>query len=61
MTGKKSFLGIRRRIWVWSAITLAFCAFVYAMRVPPTPNAFDQTGAQVPNKLRSSWGVEHPL
>jgi hypothetical protein len=61
MTGKKPFLGIGRRTWVWTGIVLAFCAFMYAMRVPPTPNDFDQSGAQIPNKLRSSWGVEHPL
>jgi len=61
MTGRKPFLGIGRRTWILAAILVAFSAFVYTIRVPQTPNAFDQPGAEQPNRLRSPWGVENPL
>jgi len=57
----RRFLGISGRYWVITGIVLGLCFSIYEVSNPVTPNAFDQPGAQIPNKLRSSWGVQHPL
>ncbi|HVA15757.1 MAG TPA: hypothetical protein VNF99_21095 [Stellaceae bacterium] len=54
-------MGISGRYWVITGIVLGLCFSIYEVSNPVTPNAFDQPGAQIPNKLRSSWGVQHPL
>jgi hypothetical protein len=53
--------GMTIRAWLGVAALLMFCVLVYEGRRPQTPNAFDQPGAQSPNRLRSSWGVENPI
>ena len=58
---ERRFLGISGRYWVITGIVLGLCFTIYEARTPMTPNAFDQPGAQIPNRLRSPWGVEHPL
>jgi hypothetical protein len=58
----RHFLGVSWRYWVISGIVLGACLSIYeANHALTTPNAFDQPGAQSPNKLRSPWGVEKPL
>ena len=57
----RRFLGISGRYWAIAGIVLGLCLSIYEARTPMTPNAFDQPGAQIPNRLRSSWGVEKPL
>ena len=54
-------LGISGRYWVIAGIALGFCLTIYELRDPITPNAFDQPAAQIPNHLRSPWGVKNPL
>jgi hypothetical protein len=34
---------------------------LYGLLHPSPPSAFDRPEAQIPNKLRSSWGVPNPL
>jgi hypothetical protein len=58
----RRFLGLSWRYWIISGIVLGACLSIYeANHALTTPNAFDQPGAQSPNKLRSSWGVQNPL
>ena len=57
----RRFLGISGRNWIIAGIALGFCLSVYEFSNPVTPNAFSQPGAQVPNHLRSPWGVKNPL
>lgn len=57
----RRFLGIRGRLWVITGIVLGLCLSIYEVSSPVGPNAFDQPGAQVPNKLRSPWGVKNPI
>ncbi|HEV8014846.1 MAG TPA: hypothetical protein VGP48_04915 [Stellaceae bacterium] len=58
----RCFLGVSWRYWVVSGIVLGLCLSIYeADHAMMAPTAFDQPGAQVPNKLRSSWGVQNPL
>ena len=58
----RRFLGVSWRYWVISGIVLGLCLSIYeADHAMMAPTAFDQPGAQVPNKLRSSWGVQNPL
>jgi hypothetical protein len=57
----RRFLGISGRYWVIAGIVLGLCFSIYAARTPMTPNAFDDPAAQIPNRLRSPWGVEKPL
>ena len=50
------------RYWVIGGIVLGLCLSIYeADHAMMAPTAFDQPGAQQPNKLRSSWGVQNPL
>ena len=58
---ERRFLGISGRYWIITVIVLGLCAGIYAISNPVTPNAFDQPGAQVPNQLRSPWGVKNPI
>ena len=58
---ERRFLGVRGRYWVITGIVLGLCLSIYEVSGPTTPNAFDQPGAQVPNQLRSPWGVKNPL
>jgi hypothetical protein len=57
----KRYLGISGRYWVITGIVLGLCLSIYEVSNPVSPNAFDQPGAQVPNQLRSPWGVKNPL
>ncbi|HLI22801.1 MAG TPA: hypothetical protein VKV32_16890 [Stellaceae bacterium] len=57
----RRFLGISGRYWVISGIVLGVCLSIYEVSGPISPDAFDQPGAQVPNQLRSPWGVKNPL
>ena len=54
-------MGVAIRYWITIAVLLVFSFGIYEVRTPATPNAFDQPGAQVPNKLRSLWGASNPL
>lgn len=58
---EQRFLGVRGRYWVITGIVLGLCVSIYEASGPVTPNAFNQPGAQVPNQLRSPWGVKNPL
>ena len=44
-----------------TGIVVGLCFTIYEMSNPVTPNAFDQPGAQIPNQLRSPWGVKNPI
>jgi hypothetical protein len=57
----RRYLGISGRYWVITGIVLGLCLSIYEVSNPVTPNAFDQPGAQIPNQLRSPWGVKNPL
>jgi hypothetical protein len=57
----RRILGISGRYWVIAGIALGFCFSIYELRNPITPNAFDRPAAQIPNQLRSPWGVKNPL
>jgi hypothetical protein len=57
----KRYLGISGRYWVITGIVLGLCLSIYEVSNPVSPNAFDQPGAQIPNQLRSPWGVKNPL
>lgn len=54
-------MGISGRYWVITGIVLGLCLSIYEVSGPVSPNAFTQPGAQVPNQLRSPWGVKNPL
>ncbi len=58
---ERRFLGLTPRSWIFTGLVLALCGFIYANRIPQTPNAFEQPGAMQPNRLRSPWGVEKPI
>ncbi len=58
---EKRFLGLRRGSWIVTTIVLSLCGYIYAFHEPSTPNALQSKEAQTPNRLRSPWGVEHPL
>ena len=57
----RRFLGVSGRYWIIGGIVLGLCLSIYEFSNPVTPNAFNQPGAQVPNHLRSPWGVKNPL
>jgi hypothetical protein len=57
----RRFLGVSARYWVITGIVLGLCLSIYKVSNTVSPNAFDQPGAQVPNQLRSPWGVKNPL
>lgn len=57
----RRFLGIRGRLWVITGIVVGLCLSIYEVSSPVSPSAFDQPGAQVPNQLRSPWGVKNPI
>jgi hypothetical protein len=57
----RRYLGVSARYWVITGIGLALCFGIYEVSNPVTPNAFDQPGAQIPNQLRSPWGVKNPI
>lgn len=57
----RRYLGISGRYWVVTGVLLALGFGVYLVSNPVTPNAFDQPGAQIPNQLRSPWGVKNPI
>jgi hypothetical protein len=57
----RRYLGISGRYWVITGIVLGLCFSIYEVSNPVGPNAFDQPGAQIPNQLRSPWGVKNPL
>jgi hypothetical protein len=57
----RRFLGVCGRYWIMAGIALGFCLSIYEFSNPVMPNAFTQPGAQVPNHLRSPWGVKNPL
>jgi len=57
----RRFLGISGRYWIIAGLMLGLCIGIYEASHPVTPNAFDQPGAQIPNQLRSPWGVKNPL
>jgi hypothetical protein len=57
----RRYLGISGRYWVITGIVLGLCLSIYEVSNPVSPNAFEQPGAQVPNQLRSPWGVKNPL
>jgi hypothetical protein len=58
---ERPILGIRLRYWVITGIVLGLCFSIYEVSNPVSPNAFDQPGAQQPNRLRSPWGVQNPI
>jgi hypothetical protein len=58
---ERRFLGLTLRSWIFTGLVLSLCGYIYAIRVPPTPNGFEQPDAQHPNRLRSPWGVEKPI
>jgi len=53
--------GISRGLWILTGFLFAWITLMVIFHTPQRPNAFDQPGAQIPNKLRSSWGVDNPL
>ncbi len=57
----RRYLGICGRYWVITGIVLGLCLSLYEMSSPVGPDAFNQPGAQIPNHLRSPWGVKNPL
>ncbi len=57
----RRFVGISGRYWVITGIVLGLCLSIYEVSNSVRPSAFDQPGAQVPNQLRSPWGVKNPL
>jgi hypothetical protein len=57
----RRYLGISGRYWVITGIVLGLCLSIYEVSNPVSPSAFDQPGAQIPNQLRSPWGVKNPL
>jgi len=57
----RRFLGISGRYWVITGIVLGLCLSLYEVSNSVSPSAFDQPGAQIPNQLRSPWGVKNPL
>jgi len=57
----RRYLGICGRYWVITGILLAFGLGIYKVSTPISQNAFDQPGAQIPNQLRSPWGVKNPI
>jgi hypothetical protein len=57
----RRFLGVSGRYWVITGIVLGLCLSIYEVSNPVSPSAFDQPGAQIPNQLRSPWGVKNPL
>ena len=56
----RRYLGVSGRYWVITGIVLGVCLSIYEVS-GVSPTAFDQPGAQVPNQLRSPWGVKNPL
>lgn len=54
-------LGISAGYWIIALIALGLCIGIYVISDPVSPDAFDQPGAQVPNHLRSPWGVKNPI
>jgi hypothetical protein len=57
----RRFFGVSGRYWVITGIVLGVCLSIYEVSGPVSPTAFEQPGAQVPNQLRSPWGVKNPL
>ncbi len=57
----RRYLGVSGRYWVITGIVLGLCFSLYEISNPVGPNAFDQPGAQIPNQLRSPWGVKNPI
>ncbi|HEY1506835.1 MAG TPA: hypothetical protein VGF92_21205 [Stellaceae bacterium] len=57
----RRYLGICARYWLITGAALVLCFSIYEVSDPVTPNAFDQPGAQIPNQVRSPWGVKNPL
>jgi hypothetical protein len=57
----RRYLGICGRYWLITGFLLALGFGVYEVSNPVSPNAFDQPGAQIPNLLRSPWGVKNPI
>ena len=57
----RRYLGISGRAWIIACIAVILSFSIYKVSNPITPNAFDQPGAQIPNQLRSPWGVKNPL
>jgi hypothetical protein len=57
----RRYLGVSGRYWVITGIVLGLCLSIYEVSNPVSPSAFDQPGAQIPNQLRSPWGVKNPL
>jgi hypothetical protein len=57
----RRYFGISGRYWVITGIVLGLCLSLYEVSNSVSPNAFDQPGAQIPNQLRSPWGVKNPL
>jgi hypothetical protein len=58
---ERRILGISARYWAIAGIVLGLCLSIYEVSHPVTPDAFNQPGAQIPNQLRSPWGVKNPL
>jgi hypothetical protein len=51
----------RLRVWLLACLLVAMSVLLYGLLHPSPPSAFDRPEAQIPNKLRSSWGVPNPL
>lgn len=51
----------RLRVWLLAALLIVMSVLVYGLLRDSTPSAFDRPEAQIPNRLRSSWGVANPL
>ena len=58
---ERRILWVRLRYWIIAGIVLGMCLSIYEVSAPVGTNAFDQPGAQQPNRLRSPWGVQNPL
>jgi hypothetical protein len=51
----------RLRVWLLACLLVAMTILLYGLLRHSPPSAFDRPEAQIPNKLRSSWGVANPL
>ncbi len=58
---RRGLLGVTWPTWILSLILIAFFGSMIVFHQPQTPTAFDQPSAQKNNRLRSPWGVQHPI
>ncbi len=51
----------RLRLWLLAALLVVLSVLCYGIVRKPSPDSFNRPEAQVPNRLRSPWGVPNPL